>query len=272
MFSSISHELRTPINAFLNANEMIKFCLDKLRTSIGKSGKNEVTKVQKMIEIINKNTNIATVSSNLLLNLTEDILDFAKIEAGIFMVNSSKFFIQELTNDIKFIFDHQCKAKGIHFSIELEEQLVRARFNSDSGRIKQILINLISNAFKFTNQGSIKVDISLLTERDFERSQRFLKLIVQDTGIGISQQDQARLFKVFGMVHKHRDEFNCRGTGLGLTITQKLVELLGGQISIESEEDKGTKVTFTIKEVHPNPINHEDISVSVKPNYDFCDD
>jgi two-component system, sensor histidine kinase len=107
---------------------------------------------------------------------------------------------------------------------------------------------LISNAFKFTRQGYIKIIISSYTERNFEQNQRFLKFVVEDSGVGISEHDQARLFKVFGMVHKHRDEFNLRGTGLGLTITQKLVELLGGEISLESEEENGTKVTFIIKE------------------------
>jgi signal transduction histidine kinase len=250
MFSSISHELRTPINAFVNANEMIKFGADSIKKfdCIKKFSSKNFENVSKMLDLIDKHTRIATVSSNLLLNLTEDILDFAKIEAGIFTLNSKVFIIIELINEIMFIFEHQWRAKGLEFIIEGDEELLRSEFNSDWGRIKQILINLISNAFKFTRQGYIKIIISSYTERSFEQNQRFLKFVVEDTGVGISEHDQARLFKVFGMVHKHRDEFNLRGTGLGLTITQKLVELLGGEISLESEEENGTKVTFIIKE------------------------
>lgn len=125
--------------------------------------------------------------------------------------------------------------------------------------MKQILINLISNSFKFTNQGKIHVSISSYKERDFERSERFLKIIVEDSGIGISDQDKASLFKLFGIVHKHREKLNMRGTGLGLTISQKLVELLGGEIQLESEENVGTIVTLTIKE-SPQDDNDPDLN------------
>jgi signal transduction histidine kinase len=126
---------------------------------------------------------------------------------------------------------------------------LRKEFNSDSGRIKQILINLISNSFKFTSRGYISLKIEHLVERSFVPKAKHLRFIVEDTGIGISINYQANLFKVFGMVQKHRDSFNCRGTGLGLTISQKLANLLGGEITLESEEEKGTKVSFTVKEI-----------------------
>jgi two-component system, sensor histidine kinase len=136
--------------------------------------------------------------------------------------------------------------------------LRRTRFRSDVGRIKQIMINLISNSFKFTNQGFIRVTIGTFIERSFICNHRFLKFTVEDSGIGISEQDQSRLFKCFGMVHKHRDEFNCRGTGLGLAITQKLVTLLEGEINLKSEENKGTEVAFTIKESPSNELGVDD--------------
>jgi K+-sensing histidine kinase KdpD len=109
MFSSISHELRTPINAFVNANEMIKFGADSIKKfdCMKKLSSKNIENVSKMLDLIDKHTRIATVSSNLLLNLTEDILDFAKIEAGIFTLNSKIFIIIELINEIMFIFEHQ---------------------------------------------------------------------------------------------------------------------------------------------------------------------
>lgn len=108
MFTSISHELRTPINAFVNANQMIQFGLDKIKEiSDDLLNENGIASLKKMIELIDKNTMIATISSNLLLNLTEDILDFTKIEAGIFSLNPSFFSIDGFINEIHFLFEHQ---------------------------------------------------------------------------------------------------------------------------------------------------------------------
>jgi signal transduction histidine kinase len=136
---------------------------------------------------------------------------------------------------------------------------LRKEYNSDFGRIKQILINLISNSFKFTGRGYISLKIEHLVERSFVQKAKHLRFIVEDTGIGISINDQANLFKVFGMVQKHRDSFNCRETGLGLTISQKLINLLGGEITLDSEEEKGTEASFTFKEIE----NIEDYNCEV---------
>lgn len=120
-------------------------------------------------------------------------------------------------------------------------------FYSDTGRIKQVLMNLISNAYKFTNQGGITLKISLMPRR-LDSNQNSLKFEVHDTGIGISQKDSENLFQMFAMVNKHRNDMNMRGTGLGLTISQKLVNRLGGDITLESQVNMGTKVTFTVLE------------------------
>jgi signal transduction histidine kinase len=258
MFSGISHELRTPLNAFINANEMIKYGSSNIKKSLDEADAHKISKIREMVGVIEKNCKIAIVSSNLLLNLTEDILDFAKIEAGIFKLNPQNFFVKELIEDICMIFSSQWDFKGLEFVVNCENNLRRTRFRSDVGRIKQIMINLISNSFKFTNQGFIRVTIGTFIERSFIRNHRFLKFTVEDSGIGISEQDQSRLFKCFVMVHKHRDEFNCRGTGLGLAITQKLVTLLEGEINLKSEENKGTEVAFTIKESPSNELEVDD--------------
>ena len=129
--------------------------------------------------------------------------------------------------------------------------LLSAAFHSDVGRIKQILMNLISNSYKFTNQGGIELRLDISNKLEMGCPQRYLEISVVDTGVGISEADQANLFKVFGMVAKHRAQFNMRGTGLGLTITQKLVHLLGGTIELQSQEGAGTTVSFTIREKEP---------------------
>jgi signal transduction histidine kinase len=253
LFSSLSHELRTPINAFMNANQMIKYTSGKIRETIVKKTQNKfnwANDVIGLIDRIDKNIKVAAISSNLLMNLTEDILDFAKIEAGIFTLSPKKFDVQELIEEITSIFEDQWMAKGVEFRIDCDERLLASQFNSDAGRIKQILINLISNSIKFTSRGSITVSLACLKERSFVQTTKYLKCFVEDTGIGISQEDQSWLFKVFGMVSKHKRDVNIRGTGLGLTIWEKLVKQLGGKISLESEENKGTKIIFTVKEAH----------------------
>ena len=140
-------------------------------------------------------------------------------------------------------------------------------FCSDVRRIKQVLNNLISNAFKFTLQGGISLHISLKSNFDsnsFERV-KYLKFEVSDTGVGIPSKDIPRLFKMFGMANKHLGKINSNGTGLGLTISKKLVESLGGKISLKSKINIGTDVTFMIKEYATQVLRiNEEIS-----NIDF---
>jgi DNA topoisomerase VI subunit B len=110
------------------------------------------------------------------------------------------------------------------------------------------MMNLISNAYKFTSAGGIEVTIKLITAHTLLGRERRLDVTVEDTGVGISAEDQQKLFKMFSMVGHHKSKYNSRGTGLGLTITQKLVHLLGGEVKLTSEENKGTKVSFYVKE------------------------
>ena len=164
-----------------------------------------------------------------------------------FNLNEKPFEIGVLINEIEFIFENQWKQKGIWLRVEWDKRLRRMMFDSDADRIRQILMNLISNSYKFTNYGGITITLNLINRNRVNNS-RFLKIKVSDTGIGISEDDKKGLFQIFGMIHKHRDEFNMKGTGLGLTISQKLVNMLGGKIKMESVIDFGTTVTFTIKE------------------------
>ena len=114
---------------------------------------------------------------------------------------------------------------------------------SDNKRIKQVLINLISNSFKFTERGRIEIKIG-----EFKRNgDDFLKFEVSDTGVGISKQDIPRLFKMFGMLSKHRNQLNQSGSGLGLSISKRIVESLGGKIKVKSSEGEWTKFIFSIK-------------------------
>lgn len=122
-------------------------------------------------------------------------------------------------------------------------------FNSDLGRIKQILMNLISNAFKFTNQGGIKVTVRIENRiQDDLTKNRFIVFEVKDTGVGMTQKEMKNLFTMFSTADRHKQSMNIRGTGLGLTISKKLTEMLGGRIHVQSIENQGTTFTFDIKE------------------------
>ena len=175
------------------------------------------------------------------MNLVDDILDMSKFKAQTFKLNIDKFNLSDLINDINYIFGFQWEEKHLNFIINAHTNVTKNPYFSDLKRIKQVLINLISNSFKFTERGSIKLKIS-----EFERhGEVFLKFVVSDTGVGISQQDIPKLFKMFGMLSKHRSKLNKSGTGLGLAISKRIVESPGGKIKVSSEENGWTKFTFT---------------------------
>ena len=179
----------------------------------------------------------------MLTNLTEDILDFAKIEAGLFTLDKTTFTVGDVIDEAAFIFELQCQQKGIYFRVECFDEVRRASFHSDKSRIRQVLLNLLSNAFKFTNQGGITL------AAEFDRSScgnKMLKLAVLDTGEGISKSEKKSLFKMFSESRSQQDTFNLKGTGLGLTLSQKLVYHLGGAMTLRSERGIGTSVSFTV--------------------------
>ena len=197
-------------------------------------------------------------------SLTEDILDFAKIEAQMFTLNERPFIIEDLIKDITFIFDFQCKQKGLKLEVN-SRGLDKVEFCSDIGRIKQILVNLLSNAYKFTNEGSITLNFKIFNKNHWEDRSRVLTVEVIDTGVGISDSDNKGLFQLFGTMNSANDQFNMKGTGLGLTISKKLVTLMGGQIKLKSSQGKGTKVVFTIKEKIYE--DDEEVKLMRKHNY-----
>ena len=133
---------------------------------------------------------MAQVSSKILSNLIEDVLDFAKIEAGNFDLNLGLFPISTLIEEIRFIFENQFEKKHLYFNIEWEENVKNSQFNSDFARIRQILINLISNSFKFTHQGGVTVNVSLFTKIEDNLNQQYIKFTISDTGSGISEEDK----------------------------------------------------------------------------------
>ena len=245
MFASLSHELRTPLNAFSNSLCLVQLTFDEIKSQIDKYPK-IANKIESLYPRIYKFIKIGEVSSWLLMNLVDDILDMSKFEAKTFQLNIEKFNLYNLLKDIDYIFGFQWAEKNIEFSINCHSSVSEKLIFSDQKRIKQILINLISNSFKFTERGGIKIKVTEFSRYDHE----FLKFEVSDTGVGISQQDIPKLFKMFGMLSKHRNKLNKSGSGLGLSISKRIVESLGGKIKVSSRENEGTKFSFTVKNMH----------------------
>ena len=188
-----------------------------------------------------------------MLNLIiEDILDMSKFEAGIFKSNLREFKLWSLIEEIKEIFEDQCKQKHIEFFWGIEDEIKDAKILSDGHKIKQVLMNIISNSFKFTFHGSISVSVSEIL---FENSS-FVEFWVSDTGIGIKIEDQSKLFKLFEM--RSDNELSPNGTGIGLTVSKKYIENLGGKIWLNSKFGQGTIVTFTIPLVFNPNQNQQD--------------
>ncbi len=215
-FARVSHELRTPINAIVGISEIAKKSVDN-----GEKMKESLEKIE--------------TSSKLLLSIVNDILDISAIENAKMKITSEPFEIQKILDGVRNIYEMQCKNKGIDFVIvsELED----ARFKGDELRIKQILLNLVSNAYKFTSAGGeIKLEAYRLGTAYETTNVRF---VVSDTGAGMSQDMLGRLFVPFEQESPSTAKTHG-GSGLGMPITKNLVDMMGGQISVESTLGQGT--------------------------------
>lgn len=217
--ASVVHDIRTPLNGILGMLDMIEeFVID-----------------EKILNFVS----VARNSAKVLLYLTYDITDYSQIEAGIITVNRDLFSPKKVIYDCKQILDFNFKRKGVELT-SFEDPKIPPRIVSDKMRYMQILLNLLGNALKFTSKGRV----SITAEYSF--GQDLLTTSVEDTGIGIKQEDIGKLFKMFGKV-KDNNELNPTGVGMGLSICKKMSELLGGSIKVQSEYGVGSKFIFTIK-------------------------
>jgi len=218
--ATMSHEIRTPMNAILGMTHILK--------------QDEPRKDQ--IEPIN----ILDFSGKTLLSLIDDVLDFSKIEAGKIEFESIEFDLNNLLNVILESFRTTAKNKGIEIDVSTEND-VPNRLIGDPARLTQILNNLFSNALKFTEEGEVKLYVSVL-EQNTENAK--LQFEISDTGIGIDEERINTIFESFTQASQNTKRL-FGGTGLGLTISKQLTELQGGQIFVESEEGVGS--TFTVE-------------------------
>lgn len=219
--SQMSHEIRTPMNAIVGLTMLA-------RHSTGNW--------EKMTEYLAK----IDAASRVLLGILNDVLDMSAIESGKLQIASTEFDLHEVLDNISTLYLAQCAQKGVQFS--LVDDVRHVRLIGDSLRLSQVLLNLVSNACKFTDSGgSVRVIVS---ERDWNSSTLFLKFVVADTGVGMGQDVLERIFLPFEQENAGTAR-RYGGSGLGLAITRNLVEKMRGSITVTSEKGRGT--TFTVE-------------------------
>jgi len=222
--ANMSHELRTPLNSIIGFSEIL---IDGLAGDLS----------AEQVDFI---TNIHT-SGKHLLQLINDILDLSKIESGKMKFEPKEFVLAALLEDVKTTVSSMVNKKGQELSVEMSEGL--GRIFADEFKVKQILLNLLSNASKFTPQGG-KIKIRCRLEEE-DGGSEVVVISVSDTGIGIRPEEQEVIFDAFRQVDGSSTR-EYEGTGLGLTITKKMVEMHGGRIWVESEYGRGSTFTFTL--------------------------
>ncbi len=231
--ANMSHEIRTPMNAIIGLNDIImEECGD---TEIYAHAKDVQSAAKSLLAIIN------------------DILDLSKVEAGKMELVYVDYYIKVMADEIIGMMDMAASQRGLILKYECDET-IPCRYKGDDGRIKQILINIISNAIKFTKKGYVRVYITGKPGRDAD--EEMLIFHVEDTGCGIQEKDLGKIFEDFRQVDSKKNR-SAEGTGLGLAIVKQLVELMGGTIGVESTYGKGTTVTIMIpqKIVDVRPVS-----------------
>ncbi|QIF00803.1 ATP-binding protein [Roseimicrobium sp. ORNL1] len=245
--ATMSHEIRTPMNAILGFGELLA----------GEAGTDKERRYAQSI----------VRSGHSLLQIINDILDLSKIEAGMMEINPSATDVRELAAFVQQLFNTQAHAKGVEMRVEVSEDVPHSLL-LDSTRLRQVLINLAGNAFKFTEQGSVTVRFSGHREEDVRPMYRLVVEVI-DTGVGIPPERLTEIFKPFVQAKVKRDAEN-HGTGLGLAIVRRLADLMRGTISVQSEMGKGSIFRLDLPRVEVS-ARLPQAAVPEEPAVDFND-
>lgn len=225
----MSHEIRTPMNGILGMTELLR-----------DSGLSEDQRSY---------ADIVHESSEALLDLLNNVLEISAIEVGTAVVRVEETNIRKLTADVLSLFYAQAREKGIGLKLEVTDEVPES-YPTDPARLRQILLNLVSNAIKFTEQGDVKLSVRMGSELQSP----YLEVAVQDTGIGIAEEHQEALFKPFSQVDSSLTR-RYGGTGLGLSISREIAQLLGGDITLTSEKGRGARFMVRLPAGNANPVD-----------------
>lgn len=236
--ANMSHEIRTPMNGIIGLIEILEADtkLDKLQAEY---------------------VNTIKSSSITLLSIINDILDLSKLESGKMRLIPSNFNLKQVVNQVKELFSAKALGKKVTVFTHVSSHADKNYFG-DVNRLKQVLSNLISNAIKFTDEGYVNVDVSLLEKQQNNRT--ILKFSIEDSGIGMKEAELAKLFKEFSQLDSSSTK-QFEGTGLGLSISKKIVHLFGGEIKVKSTYGKGSTFSFKIE---LEEISEEDLIIVKK--------
>lgn len=242
LISTVSHDLRTPLNTISGYSDLIG------QSGLNSEQSNYLKKIQSSSDYVEK--------------LVNDLLDFSKLEAGKIQLDKVPFLLSQLIEDTATDFEEMQSKKGVSLQLKVSEDLKTPIIN-DPFRIRQILSNLIGNAFKFTDEGHVEVSATVIEKN----KSKWAKIEVEDTGIGIPAEKQEAIFQEFIQAGESTEKKQI-GYGLGLTISKKLAELLDGTLSLNSEVNKGSTFTVEIPVEFSNIEIKEDNSETpiVKPD------
>ncbi|MDD3320410.1 MAG: PAS domain S-box protein [Paludibacter sp.] len=220
--TNMSHEIRTPLNVIIGM--------------VRELGKEKLSNTQRVL------VNHSEASAFHLLTIVNNILDMSKIEAGEFLLDLTDFSLSAVFSDVNSILFSKAKSKKLNFKVEGDGEIQKALIG-DSIRLRQVLINLLTNSIKFTDEGKVSLTAKLIETNEKWQKIRFE---IDDTGIGMSDEFQVRLFEKFT---QEQDKANrdFEGTGLGMSISKQLVELMGGTIAVKSKKGEGTRLWFEIE-------------------------
>ena len=230
--SNMSHEIRTPMNSIVGITEIL------LRSRHSPKEQEYLLNIQS--------------SGRVLLTIINDVLDCSKMEAGKMQLFDEPYDTCSLFHDLRISMENRIGHSGLELIYDIDQD-IPCKLKGDMGRIRQVIINLVNNAIKYTEKGSVRFSVRV---RQKNTDKVMLYYEVADTGIGIREEDQKILFDAFQRVEMDRNRY-VEGTGLGLTISQNLVNMMGGVIEVESEYGKGSKFYFTIEQtiIDPTPVS-----------------